>query len=289
MAPSPLNPKSHFHARSNSLPSRSHPLVSQIDEHLSKLGTTEATSSSTSNGVNALKDLYDLVNNFLLLPLTQVLAEECNERQVAELLDKSPKLMDVCSTTKDALLQIKEDTQQLESILRRRRRNDDSTLSNQVGEYFSSRKKANKVVRKSLKHLKSSSIVLDNETVATTSLLREVEEVTLTAFESLFSYISGHSKPSDWSLISKLMHSRCVSVEENATECNEFEQVDAELYNLLGHKTRKCGSNGAENAVNVFGKLESSIQDLEEGMKNLLRRLIKAKVTLLNIINHYLL
>ncbi|XP_044508828.1 uncharacterized protein LOC123227771 [Mangifera indica] len=286
MAPSHLNLKSHFHARSNSLPSRSHPLVSQIDELLCRLRATEVTSSSTSNCVNGLTDLYDLVNNFLLLPLTQqVLAQECNGRQVDELLDESLKLMDVCSTTRDALLQIKEDAQQLESILRRRRTNE-SVVSNQVGQYFSLRKNANKVIRKSLKYSKSSSTVLDNETAATISLLREVEGVTFRVFELLFSYISGHLKPTGWSLISKLMHSKRLLLEENATECNEFEQVDAELYNLLGHKTRKCSSNGAENAVNVLGKLESSIQDLEEGMENLLRRLIKARVTLLNIINH---
>ncbi|KAJ4715877.1 hypothetical protein OWV82_010967 [Melia azedarach] len=292
---SALNAKSHFHARSNSLPSRPHPIVSQIGEKLCILKSTEeaaATSSSIRNNITGLTDLCDSFNNLLLLPLTQqALAQECNEKQIDQVLDLSLGLMDVCSTTNNALLQIKEDTQELESILRRRR-GGESSLANEVGEYLSSRKKANKAIQKSIRDLKSRCKIFsssDNEDagmLVILNILREVEQVTLAVFESVLSYTCGtktQSKAKGWSLVSKLMQSKRVSKPEDG---NEFEKVDAELYSLMHQKTRKCSSATAENALHLLENLELSIQDLEEALERLQRRLIKTRVSLLNIINH---
>ena len=124
MATSPLNIQSSYHSRSNSLPSRQHPLTSQIDENLSRLKATEAASTSSSIGhkLNGLKDLHECVDLLLQLPLTQkALAQEQHRKWVEELLDGSLMRLDVCSIAKDALLQTKECTQELQSILRRRR------------------------------------------------------------------------------------------------------------------------------------------------------------------------
>ncbi|XVE67275.1 hypothetical protein DITRI_Ditri08aG0147500 [Diplodiscus trichospermus] len=50
-----------YHSRSNSLPSRQHPINSQIDKNLSRLRATEAASTSSSSSVghklNGLQDL----------------------------------------------------------------------------------------------------------------------------------------------------------------------------------------------------------------------------------------
>ncbi|KAH7574808.1 hypothetical protein JRO89_XS02G0007500 [Xanthoceras sorbifolium] len=68
-----------------------------------------------------LTDVYDLVINFLLLPGTkQHLAQECHEKQIDEGLDRSLRPVNVCSTTKDAFLHIKEDTQEVQMGLRRK-------------------------------------------------------------------------------------------------------------------------------------------------------------------------
>ncbi|KAL9415585.1 hypothetical protein AB3S75_043806 [Citrus x aurantiifolia] len=289
MACSPVNAKSHFHARSNSLPSRPHPLVPQINEHLFRLKASEATaSSSIRNNINGLSDLYDLVNNLLLLPNTQqALAQECNGKQVDEMLDRSLRLMDMCGTTKDALIQIKEDTKELESALRRRR-GGESRLAHEVGEYSVSRKKANKAIRRSLRVLKTCSCP-ENETIAMISILREVEGVTIAVFESLSSYLSGlkaQSKQSRWSLVSKLMHTKRITYEAEASGTNEFKTVDAELYSLIGNKSSKSTFLNPENVQNMLGKLESCTQDLEGGLESLLRRLIKTRVFLLNILSH---
>ncbi|KAL5856223.1 hypothetical protein ACOSQ4_006025 [Xanthoceras sorbifolium] len=293
MASSPLNTKSPFHARSNSLPSRPHPLVAQIDEHLSRLEASQAASSSISNNINGLADIYDLVNNFLLLPHTlQALTQECLEKQVDEVLDRSLKLVNVCGITKDALLQIKEEAQELQSVLRRRW-GDESTVAKEVAEYLCLRKKENKQIRESLKDLKSTCSLSStkNETTGIICMLREVEAATLRMFESLLPYISGtkpQSRPSSWSLVSKLMHSKRVSCEarQATQQVNEFEKADATLYSLIGHKSRKSSNTNADNSQNALGKLDLCIQDLEEGLERLLRRSIKTRVSLLNILNH---
>ncbi|GMI88017.1 hypothetical protein like AT2G17070 [Hibiscus trionum] len=288
MASTALNQKSNFHARSNSLPSRPHPLVTQIDEHLCRLKSNESASSSMTRNLSGLRDLYELVDSLLQLPVTQKsLAQQCNDKQVTELLNGSLKLLDVCGVAKDALLQAKEDTIQLQSILRRRRGNEVG-LTIEAKEYLASRKKAKKLINKSLKACESGFAQLENDGEATFSMLREVEGAAFRAFECLFSYISGtkmESKSTKWSLVSKLMSSKRVTCEGEATETNEFERVDAVLCTLIDNKTRKSGKISSDGAQIELQKLESSIQDFEDGVECLQRLLIKTRVSVLNILS----
>ncbi|KAE8687057.1 GBGE184-like protein [Hibiscus syriacus] len=108
MDSSALNQKSSFHARSNSLPSTPHPLIPQVEEHLCRLKSNEAATSSSSitDKSNSLRDLYELVDGWLQLPSTQnSLVKNSNDNQ---LLNGSLRLLDVCGLAKDALLQVKE-------------------------------------------------------------------------------------------------------------------------------------------------------------------------------------
>ncbi|XP_039006641.1 uncharacterized protein LOC120134241 [Hibiscus syriacus] len=125
-------------------------------------------------------------------------------------------LLDVCGTAKDALLLTKEGTQELQSILRRRRGTE--CIANEVRKYFTSRKAARKAIFKALKNLKhmenkltSSSFSKDGETGAVISTLKQVETVTVSVLESLLSFISGPEAElisSRWSIVSKLMHQK---------------------------------------------------------------------------------
>ncbi|XP_031275388.1 uncharacterized protein LOC116133848 [Pistacia vera] len=143
-------------------------------------------------------------------------------------------------------------------------------------------------IQKALKNLKAmknqriSPICEKDESNATICILREVEAVTFNVIESLLSLISGPkvpSKLSSWSVVSKLIHSEKVAGEE--TEINEFENLDAELSTIIAHKTSK-----SDNIQNQLKELESSIQDFEDGLESLSRRLIKTRVSLLNILNN---
>ncbi|XP_034681876.1 uncharacterized protein LOC117911579 [Vitis riparia] len=297
MAISPLNPKAYYHARSISLPSRPHPLIPEFDEHLCRLRASEATSSSSkSHKLTGLRDLHDCVHSFLLLPFTQqTLAQNRHEQWVDELLDGSLMLLDICGTAKDALLQTREGARELQSSMRRRRGSENG-ISSEVEKYLTSRKKVKKAIHKALRNLKGmekecrfSALNKDPETLSMVSMLREVETITLTVLESLLSSIAGvtaQSKRSGWSLVSKLMQHKHVACEEAEANLSEFEKVDAALCTILGHKNKSVNVVHVDNVHNEVAKLESSIQDLEEGIEFLSRHLIKTRVSLLNILSH---
>ncbi|KAA8535942.1 hypothetical protein F0562_028420 [Nyssa sinensis] len=251
---------------------------------------TSSSLSSISNGLSGLEDLYDCVDDLLLLPhAQQAFAHLRHQKWVDEALDGYLRLLDVCSSAKEVFSQTKQDVQDLLSILRRRRDADD------FGGYLASRKK---VIQKSLKDIKSVknkhtllAMDKDHETVTHISMLNEVEETTLALLESLLCYVAGtkkvQSKRSTLSLVSKLMHHKSVAWQPKETDANEFYKVDAALHSFIGHKTNKSDNIiHVENVQNQLGKLQLTIQDLEEGLESLFRRLIKTRVSLLNIVNH---
>ncbi|KAK8714433.1 hypothetical protein V6N13_149625 [Hibiscus sabdariffa] len=184
-----------------SLPSRPHPLIPQIDEHLCRLKSNKAAISSSSiiEKLNGLRDLYELVDSLLQLPSTQnSLAQSYNDK---ELLNGSLRLLDVCGLAKDALLQAKEDAQQLQSVFRRRRGDD----------------------------------------AATFAMLKDVEGVTFSVLQSVFRYITvsvPEPNSTNWSLVSKLMRSKRITCEERASGSNEFERLTATLCSLIGSNTK---------------------------------------------------
>ncbi|GMI68532.1 hypothetical protein like AT2G17080 [Hibiscus trionum] len=292
MASSPLSVQPSSHARSNSLPSRQHPITSQIDENVQRLRASQSASTSSSIGhqLNYLQDLYDSVDMFLQLPLAQqALAQEQQRKWVEQLLDDSLMFLDVCGTAKDALLQTKECTQEFQSILRRRRGIEG--LANEVRKYLTSRKAVRKTICKALKNLKhmenklsSFSFNKDGESGAVINTLKQVEAVTASVLESLLSFISGpetESKWSRWSLVSKLMHQKKVMCEEEEQKTNEIANAEATLRSFI--KSGK--TKHVENVQNELQNSEVCIQDLDEGLESLFKRLIKARVTVLNILN----
>ncbi|GFY89767.1 hypothetical protein Acr_06g0017070 [Actinidia rufa] len=234
MASNTLRSKSHYHARSVSFPSRSLPLIAEFDEHLGRLRASEATPSwltAISNGLSGLADLYDCVNDLILLPHTQQI---CNEKWAEGVLDGYLKLLDACATIKEIFSQTKEEVKELHSLMRRK--GDASAF----GGYLTSRKKAKKVIEKLRKDLKSiGNKDKDRENVPIVSMLKEVEEVTCAVLESLLSYAAGtkaKSARSGWSLVSKLMHQKRGSRQAKEKVFGEFEKIDGVLHALAGHK-----------------------------------------------------
>ncbi|KAL5820229.1 hypothetical protein ACOSQ3_022111 [Xanthoceras sorbifolium] len=289
MARSLSNIQPSYHVRSNSLPSRPHPIASEVDQQLSRLRssraafTSSSSSSVTCHDINGLQDLHDCVVKLLELPhIQQALGQEQQRKWVDELLNGSLRILDISSIAKNALSQTKERAQGLQSVLRRRRGDE---ISSAVKSYLTSRKAVKKTIKKALKGMEnkcSSKISEEHETI---TMLREVEAVTFTAFESLLSLISGTkaSSKSGWSLVSKLIHSKRIACEEEEeTHMNEFQELDAALSTLTSKS-----DNSAICVQNQLKDLESSIQDLEEGIECLSRHLIKSRVSLLNILNNY--
>ena len=288
------NTKSSMHVRSNSLPSAPHPLVSQFEDNLKILknsdGTTSSSSSSVCNKLNGVQDLHDCIDKLLQLPMEQhALAQECNEKSVNDLLQGSLRLLDICSIAKDFLLLSKENMYELQSVIRRRGIETGFTVEGV--KYLALRKTTKKQIRKAflkLKEMKKELIASslnkkDNNSSPMLGFLKKAEEATMSSLEHLLLFISnpkGHSN-NRWSAISKLMHSKRVVCDSQYSDTNEFEKVDAALLSLISHKP-----SSTENFQSQLEDLEMCIQDLENGVEQISRKLIRNRVSLLNIFNH---
>ncbi|KAK8582583.1 hypothetical protein V6N13_069357 [Hibiscus sabdariffa] len=211
MANVPSRIQTGYHTRSNSFPSRSHPLTSEVDEHLSRLASSESasTSSSLNQKLGRLQDLHECTEKLLQLPLIpQILSQEHQRENVDELLNVSLRLLDVCTIAKDALLQ-------------------------------NAAKKAILKALKSWKHKEITQTTASNETGSMVSILREVQAVTLGVLQSLLSFTFGAKKESQarrWSFVSKLLHTKKVS-SEGERQINEMENAEASLLSLATSKS----------------------------------------------------
>ncbi|KAK1400349.1 DUF241 domain-containing protein [Heracleum sosnowskyi] len=233
------------HTRSISLPSRPHPSAADVQEHLCRLRSSDATStSSLCNKLNGLKDLYECMDGFLQLPVMHSSDSE-------EVLGASIRLLDLCNLTKDAFSQMRASVQDLESSLRRR----EADVSSKVARHLICMKKINKMVSRSLASFKKSQNKKCKETTATVSLLREVEEASITIFESLFSSVfpaKESSKQTRWSLVFK------------STQSKRVHEVSEQDYLMA---------------------LDTNMQHCEEDLECLFRSLIKTRVSILNVLN----
>ncbi|KAK8561204.1 hypothetical protein V6N13_149627 [Hibiscus sabdariffa] len=201
MDSSALNQKSSFRARSNSLPSRPHPLIPQIDEHLCRLKSNGVATSSSSSITEKLNGLRDLQGCF------------------------------VAGHGKYSAASI--------GFPKKKRRY--VGFANEAKAYLASRKKANKFINKSLRDLKIRKCDAHNDVEATFTILKDVEGVTFAVLESLFHHITvsvPEPKSTNWSLVSKLMHPKRVTREGRASGNNEFERVNTMLCSLIGSKAK---------------------------------------------------
>ncbi|GKV44166.1 hypothetical protein SLEP1_g51372 [Rubroshorea leprosula] len=276
--------------RSISLPSRPHPSTLRIEEELNRIKTGEGSSASTSGsiclGLSGLEELYHCMDDLLNMASTQqVLSKHQQEKCVDEFLDGSVRLLDVCGIARDIVFQVKEQIHALQSALRRRK--GDSSIEKSIVNYTSFRKKMKKEAKKLIVTLKQmdnkigASTVLDQDHhfLAVIRVLRELNSMNISIFQSLFSFLAAPvpGKQTTWSLVSKLMHKGTVACEQE--NVNEFETVDAVLCR------RSSNVEKMQTAQKRLEALESSIQGLEDGLESLFRRLVKARASLLNILS----
>ncbi|KMT12779.1 hypothetical protein BVRB_4g088730 [Beta vulgaris subsp. vulgaris] len=251
-----------YHTRSYSFPSKSHPVSDELDASLCRLRSSQAAStSSVTNKLTDLKDLYKCVDEFLQLPLNQknVSQTQC----VEQVLDGSLRLLDICSTSRDVLVQSKERLQDIQSVLRRRC-SGELNITNEVAEYLKTRKTSKKIIKKCLKDIKE----VDNTNEATA--LTEVQAMTVEIFKSMLSYIGGSQK-SSWSFTKK---------KETTISTSEFDVVDATLELVISQKKK------ANVDMSQLVKLESEIQEIDEVLECLFRHLVKTRATLLNVLSN---
>nr|XP_016503669.1 PREDICTED: uncharacterized protein LOC107821733 [Nicotiana tabacum] len=246
------------HVRSTSLPTATHPLIASAVEQLQRLKSSELTSTSSHSTIfqrlDGLRKLYECVDDVLLLPINQqVLSLEKHAKLLEQVSDVSLNVVDTCSIVKDAFSQIKE------------------------RKYF----------RDLLNHTeKNYTIVIDDSDLASSiSLIKGVEEVSLTVLESTLSFISNpkmRSKASGLSLFSKLLKPKRVSCE--GADISEVEKIDMELLLLI--QSKQTDHSQMQSVLKKLETFESNIQELEDGLGTIFRYLLKTRVSLLNLLNH---
>uniref|UniRef100_A0A2C9UWU6 Uncharacterized protein n=2 Tax=Manihot esculenta TaxID=3983 RepID=A0A2C9UWU6_MANES len=258
------------HIRSISLPSRSHPLIVNIEEQLYKLKASK--SSSMSCKLNGLKNLFECIDDLLQMPMAQQsLTRERQNLCVESTLNGSMELLDLCDSTRDLFSQMKECVQELELSLRRRK-GKDSGIALKLR-----RKERNSTTEAMENNAKLTNMI---------SILTRAQEISLGEFKSILSFISQpkeKSKPSGWSIISKALLSRRVSYEVE-TEVNDVEKLDAEL--LILKSSKDISISQLQSLLKGLEALGSSIQESEEELECIYRQLVKTRVSLLNILNH---
>ncbi|WOG99814.1 hypothetical protein DCAR_0519170 [Daucus carota subsp. sativus] len=285
MAASIATTKVSAHSRSISLPSRSHPLTATVEEHLCRLRTPEGTSSSTvskCDKLSALQDLYECVEDLIQSQAAQQDRLSCGE----DILCGSIRLLDLCSTSKDALSHMRDSVQDLESSLRRRQ----TDVSSRIASYLVCKKKANRMLSKCFAGSKKSKINKSIETPAIVSLLREVEEVSISVFESIFSSIcpaKEASTKSTWSKVFKSTQSKRVHCEEDTEEIiNQVHNMDMALEAISKKSSKKSDITQTQDVQKCLTALDMNMQECEEQLDCLVRSLIKTRVLILNVLNH---
>ncbi|KAJ9564579.1 hypothetical protein OSB04_000545 [Centaurea solstitialis] len=293
-----------FQNKSISLPSRSHPSTLRIEEQLNLIKSSSSSTPSVDNICNRLSqlvELHRLTDGLLVLPVTQnLIAFHRNTMWVDQVLEVSMKLLDICSSIRDVVLQMVERVRDLECALRRRKHH--TSIQIGIANYIEFRKKTKKEAKELITRLKQSEKVngvevdLDNHDLPEVMrVLMEVTEVTVSIFESLLTYVSVSVSVSapvlklkGWSFVVwKLMHKGAIaSCKEDGKHkgvVNELEAVDVSLVNIL---------NGGEQRVEVMQMMQlrlevmqARMQKIESGLECIFRVLVKIRASLLNIMS----
>lgn len=190
-------------------------------------------------------------------------------------LDGSLRLLDVCTTVRDVLLQTQE---HIQSVLRRRC-SGELSIDNEVAQYLNARKHVKKAIKNCLRDIKTSALE---------GMLSNVEVITTDILKSSLTHITGsmiQSKRSSWFLVSKLIHQS--GNQEQVASSSSFYDLDA-AFSLLIFQKKKSGINmmQVDKLKSQMVKLESEILDLDEALECLFRRLVKTRATLLNILSN---
>ncbi|KAL1822924.1 hypothetical protein ACET3Z_009702 [Daucus carota] len=217
----------------------------------------------------ALRELQDSANNLLHSPTTKRALLQHEEKYVDEVCEASLQMLDICGTTKDVLMHVKDHLQELHSTFRTISVGE-TTVENRLGAYYVHRKKLKREMvncLRSLKEMKSDHIYpIDHNLAVVVNVLREVRITMISTMESLMSLMSMPSPDSYKSYIgtftSKFIRVNSLSLWEN------------------------CDSTTFQTGNKRLEAVEIAIEDLEVELECIFRRLIETRVSLLNILTN---
>ncbi|CAH8325407.1 unnamed protein product [Eruca vesicaria subsp. sativa] len=275
--------------RSISLPSRSHPSTTRIEEALTKvkaINTTTGSSESILMALAGLEGLYNCTEEFLKMGSTQRVMSSDGTEFMEEMLDGSLRLMDTCSVSRDLMVETHEHVLGVQSCVRRKKvagggggGSDqlDVALSGYVGFRKNMRKEAKKLLG-TLKKIDGGSCLAsgvdngqqDEHLVAVIDAMRRVVSVSVSVLKSFLEFLSGRQSNIKSKLASVLKKKKDLHEESK----NELESLDSAI----------CCSR--DDLQSKLEEVEMSIDGFEKHLEGLFRRLIRTRASLLNIISH---
>lgn len=291
------------HARSISLPTRSHPTTLKIEEELNKLRQLEVShakpldADKLGQAISDLAKLYTSIGDLFKLPQIQTaLTKHENSSWVNELLEESVSFLDVCENTRENLFLLRGSIAKLQSSLRRRHNGGESDIEDDVTKYTSFVKTLKRDMAKSLASLKQIDIKLsdsllfnnnDQHLVALVRVIRETGLISSVVFRSILGYFTGITlqlKSRKLSLVLNLVHNK-----GNRDDCNDLEDVEIALNSLMVRKLRRDDRSGMmiQLACKKLHALDTRTEALEKELQCLFKRLINTRVSLLNILSDY--
>ncbi|KAK7351794.1 hypothetical protein VNO77_11492 [Canavalia gladiata] len=286
--PTQKPPISH-HIRSISLPSRSHPLISQIKDELSHLTTSPSTSNShpltstnLSHSLTLLKDTHETLQHILHLPQT-LESLRSHPLWVEKLLEDFLRFVDAYGMFQTSLLALKEEHSSAQMAVRKR---DES----KVVAYIKAKKKIAKEMEKLASGLRCVAVTQHQQyctlqvpaSVADAEVrhvIADVMNVTVSVSSALFNGVatSFASRRLSWAQMVKLSRrgGRVNKEHEGIEElrCSTMES----LRNL-----KKKGDEEVRSVLKTMRDLEECICGIETVSEKVFRALINSRVALLN-------
>ncbi|XP_031103000.1 uncharacterized protein LOC116006674 [Ipomoea triloba] len=227
---------------------------------------------------DALRDLHDSANDLLHSPvIKREIATHRQEKLVHEVSEASLRMLEVCGTTKDVVLRVKDHLHDLRSAFRRIMVGETVCAESKLQTFRCDRKKLRKEMMKRMNSLKGmrkknaclaaakemSAAADDDDLRAVVNVLREVRAATISMVEAVMSLMSMPCPDrSASSFAAKLMRVNSLS---------RWEKCDA--------TTLQCANTRLE-------AVEMAVGDLEWELEAIIRRLIRTRVSLLNILTN---
>ncbi|KAL3500998.1 hypothetical protein ACH5RR_035447 [Cinchona calisaya] len=219
----------------------------------------------------AVKDLQDLANDLLHSPiLKKTIFNHGQEKWVHEISEASLKMLETCGNTRDVLLFAKDHLHDLQSAFRR--------SGNKFSTYSHERKKLKKAMLRRLNSLKEMKNKCINSDINVTSInqnlkivvnvLREVRMTIMVIVESLMSLIM--SIPNN--------PNRPMKSNKGFFESKLLTRVDSLSF------WENCDRSTLQETSKRLEAVEIAIEDLEQELDCIFKRLIQTRVLLLNIL-----
>jgi len=300
------NQTTHQPVRSVSLPSRIHPLSVKLRTALSRLSIWRRSSSSISVsasfgyetvlvGLVNLTELYGCVHELLESPYVKhTLLHHQEGKLLDESLDGSVLLLDVYEGTREVIVAMREHVTNLKSALRRK-----GSLEKEAKAYFNLRKKAKKEISKQINALKKmetrdiSTNTDQDSAIASTSVLRETIEITVSMFRHLLLFLSTIPPPpspaifkTTIGLLSIPFVSPSLS-DKSLILIKEMKSLDdVFLGSILDSRKTLFEVETMENEKMRRDVVEDGFRDLEAELDSVSKCLVKNRVLFLNILSN---